>query len=195
MKVLREKSRKNRELVIENAARLLREHGLQGVSLADIMMAAGLTHGGFYRHFTSKEELTTQASARAAASMKAATRAALADSSDPAFQALVKTYVSRAHRDNPGTGCILPTLATDTARNDNPDLRAVFAAVVQDYLDQLAKLASAMPDAPFPRHPGAVLAEMVGAIILSRVVPDNMANVLLAAVVGDLVGTPMVADE
>lgn len=62
-------------MVIETAARLLRERGLQGISLADIMQAAGLTHGGFYGHFSSKDDLTTQASAQAAASMKAATPA------------------------------------------------------------------------------------------------------------------------
>lgn len=195
MKVAREKARKNRDLVIETAARLLRERGLQGVGLAEIMKAAGLTHGGFYRNFTSKEDLTTQASAHAALGVKAATLAALDESSDDPFRTLVKTYVSQAHRDNPGSGCILPALTSDTARKDNPELRAVFTAVIQDYLVQLTRLSAALPEVHGARHPGAVLSEMVGAVILSRVVPEEMADALMGAVVSDLVGMPKPADR
>ncbi|HVI90733.1 MAG TPA: TetR/AcrR family transcriptional regulator [Dongiaceae bacterium] len=187
----REKARENLELVIETAARLLRERGLEGIGVVDIMKAAGLTHGGFYRNFTSKDDLATQASGRAASSMKATMIAGLAQSPDEPFRALVECYVSQGHRENPGAGCILPALAADAARRDNPALRALFTAVIQDYLDQLAKLASAMPEALRERHPSAILSEMVGAVILSRVVVDDeMADLLMGAVVTDIVGAP-----
>jgi TetR/AcrR family transcriptional repressor of nem operon len=195
LKVTREMAQKNRDLVIDTAARLLRERGPQGTSLADIMTAAGLTHGGFYRNFASKEDLARQAGLHAAASMKAAVLAGLKESPNP-LHSLIETYVSRAHRDNPGAGCILPALATDAARSDDPHLRALFTTVIRDYLDQLADLASRLPggvesDAPVRRHPAALLSEMVGAVILSRVVTDgDIADLLIAAVTADIVGSP-----
>lgn len=190
MRVSREKAQQNREQVIETAARLLRERGFEGIGVADIMKAAGLTHGGFYRNFTSKDDLATQATERAASTMRAAMSAGLAQFPDEPFRALVEHYVSQNHRENLGSGCILPALATDAARRDNPALQAVFAAVIQDYLDQLAKLAPTMPETARARHPGAILAEMVGAIILSRVADDEMADLLMDAVVADIVGAP-----
>ncbi|MGO6984290.1 TetR/AcrR family transcriptional regulator [Rhizobium leguminosarum] len=178
-------------MVIEAAARLLRERGFEGTGVADIMEAAGLTHGGFYRNFTSKDDLATLATGRAASTMKAALIDGLAQLPDEPFRALVEHYMSHNHRENPGSGCILPALAADAARSDSPALRAIFTAVVQDYLDQLTALASTMPEGLGKRHPGAILSEMVGAVILSRVVAnDEMANLLLDAVVTDIAGAP-----
>jgi TetR/AcrR family transcriptional repressor of nem operon len=188
MKVTRQKACNNRDLVIEVAARLLREHGLQATSVADIMQAAGLTHGGFYRNFASKEALARQASALAAARMKAGIVAELAESPNP-FRTLIETYVSREHRDNPGVGCVLPSLAADPACRRDPDLRVLFTAVIQDYLQQLATLAPAMPVASARRNPAAILSEMVGAIVLSRAVTDDdLADLLVEAVTADIVG-------
>jgi TetR/AcrR family transcriptional regulator, transcriptional repressor for nem operon len=90
LKVAREKARNNRHLVIETAAGLLRERGLQGASVADIMQAEGLIHGGFYRNFTSKEDLARQASRHAAANTKARVDASLVVSPD-AFRTLIET--------------------------------------------------------------------------------------------------------
>ncbi|CAN7665222.1 TetR/AcrR family transcriptional regulator [Pararhizobium sp. LjRoot238] len=108
MRVSREKAQENRELVIETAARLLRERGFEGIGIADIMEAAGLTHGGFYRNFASKDDLATLASARAAETMKATMIARLGQSPGEPFRALVEHYISRAHHDDRGSGCILP---------------------------------------------------------------------------------------
>jgi TetR/AcrR family transcriptional repressor of nem operon len=191
MKVSREKAQENRELVIDTASRLLRERGLDGTSVIDIMKAAGLTHGGFYRNFTSKDDLATQASERAALKTKEVIVAGLAQIPDEPFRVLVEHYVSRRHRDDPGSGCILPALAVDAARCGYPALRALFTAVIQDYLDQLAKLASTTSGTARNRHPGAILSEMVGAVILSRVIADEeMANLLMGAVVADIAGGP-----
>lgn len=191
MRVSREKAQENRERVVETAARLLRERGYDGIGVADLMEAAGLTHGGFYRNFASKDDLIAQASASAASTIKATTVAGLAQVPDEPFRTLVEHYVSQDHCDNPGAGCILPTLASDAARRDDPALRAVFTGVIHDYLDQLANLAPTMPEASRQRHPAAILSEMVGAVVLSRVMTDDeMANRLMDAVVTDIAGAP-----
>jgi TetR/AcrR family transcriptional regulator, transcriptional repressor for nem operon len=144
MRVSHEKALENREQIIETAARLLREHGFDGIGVADIMKAAGLTHGGFYRNFASKDDLAVKASERAIA---------------------------------------------DTTASDDPALRAVFITAIQGYLEQIGKLSSATPRAIGSRHPAAILSEMVGAVILSRVIADNpLAESLIAAVVADIAG-------
>jgi TetR/AcrR family transcriptional repressor of nem operon len=189
--VTRQKALENREQIIETAARLLRERGFDGIGLADIMKAAGLTHGGFYRNFTSKDDLAVKASEHAVASTKALLKSGLAANPQDPFRLLIESYVSSAHRDDPGSGCILPALAADVARRDDPALRAVFTSAIQYYLDQITKLSSAPPRAGVKRHPAAILSEMVGAVILSRVVADPLlAEALIAAVVADLAGAP-----
>jgi TetR/AcrR family transcriptional repressor of nem operon len=190
MRVSREKAQENREQIIETAARLLREHGFDGIGVADIMKAAGLTHGGFYRNFASKNDLTVKASEHAIADTIALLKNGLAQQQPQyALRAVVESYVSSAHRNDPGSGCILPALAADAARRDDPALRAVFFTAIQFYLDQIAKLSSAHPRAIGSRHPAAILSEMVGAVILSRVIADNpLADSLISAVVADIVG-------
>ena len=189
MRVSKEKKIENRDQVVGTAARLLREHGFDGIGVADIMKAAGLTHGGFYRNFESKDDLAVKASERAVADTEAALREGLAQQPRDPFRTLIEAYVSSAHRDDPGSGCILPALAADAARRDDPALRAVFTKAIQYYLDQIAALSSSAPSTASNRHPAAVLSEMVGAVILSRVIADApLADALMAAVVSDIAG-------
>ena len=189
MRVSREKALENREQIIETAARLLRTHGFDGVGVADIMKAAGLTHGGFYRNFASKDDLAVKASEYAIADTKALLKEGLAQQPEDPLRTLIERYVSPDHCDDPGSGCILPALAADAARRDDPALRAVFITAIQFYLDQIAKLSPASPRTASSRHPAAILSEMVGAVILSRVIADDpLAESLMAAVVTDLAG-------
>jgi TetR/AcrR family transcriptional repressor of nem operon len=189
MRVSRGKALEHREQIIATAARLLRKHGFDGIGLADIMKAAGLTHGGFYRNFASKDDLAVKASEHAIADTKALLKNGLAQQPQDPLRALIERYVSAAHRDDPGSGCILPALAADAARRDDPALRAVFITAIQYYLDQIATLSSANPRATGSRHPAAILSEMVGAVILSRVIADiPLAESLMAAVVADIAG-------
>src|SRR6266487_57467 len=159
MRVSREKALENREQIIETAARLLRKHGFDGIGVADIMKAAGLTHGGFYRNFASKVDLAVKASERAIADTTALLKDGLTQQPKDPFRALIEGYVSSAHRDDPGSGCILPALAVDAARRDDPE--------------QIGKLSSASPGATGSMHPAAILSEMVGAVILSRVIAEE----------------------
>lgn len=189
MRVSREKAQESREHVISTAARLLRERGFEGIGVADIMKAAGMTHGGFYRHFESKDDLAVKASERAIADTKAVIVDELSKKPSDPLRVLIERYVSSSHRDDPGTGCILPALAADAARRDDPALRQVFTANIQEYLDQLALLLAARPAANGVRTPAAILAEIVGAVILSRVITDDaVADQLIADVVEDIVG-------
>ena len=153
MRVSREKALENREQILETAARLLREHGFDGVGVADIMKAAGLTHGGFYRNFASKDDLAVKASEHAIADTKALLKEGLAQQPKDPLRTLIERYVSSAHCDDPGSGCILPALAADAARSDDPALRAVFITAIQFYLDQIAKLSPARGQQTSRRHP------------------------------------------
>jgi TetR/AcrR family transcriptional repressor of nem operon len=128
-------------------------------------------------------------SEQAIADTKALLKDGLAQQPQDPFRALIERYVSSAHRDDPGSGCILPALAADAARSGDPALRAVFVTAIQYYLDQIAALSSARPCAGGSRHPAAILSEMVGAVILSRVIADTpLAESLIAAVVADIAG-------
>ena len=190
MRVSREKALENREQIIETAARLLRQAWFRrDRRCRHDESSRRLTHGGLYRNFASKDDLAVKASEHAIADTKALLKNGLAQQPRDPFRELIERYVSSAHRDDPGSGCILPALAADAARRDDPALRAVFITAIQYYLDQIAKLSSTTPRATGSRHPAAILSEMVGAVILSRVIADTpLADSLMAAVVADIAG-------
>src|SRR5256714_15571476 len=113
MKVSREQAAQNRDRIVEAAARLFRERGYEGIGVADLMKEAGLTHGGFYGHFSSKDDLIAEASARAlAGSLAAFSELAEQAPSDP-LPAIASAYLSKTHRDKPGEGCLLAALRSD----------------------------------------------------------------------------------
>src|SRR3954466_10199923 len=107
MKVSREQAALNRERIVETAAQLFRQRGFDGIGVADLMKEAGLTHGGFYGHFSSKEELIAEASARALMrSLGVLSKVAQRAPGDP-LSAVAGAYLTSSHRDNPGAGCLL----------------------------------------------------------------------------------------
>jgi TetR/AcrR family transcriptional regulator, transcriptional repressor for nem operon len=189
VKVSKETMAQNRERVIDTAATLLRERGIAGVGIADLMSAAGLTHGGFYRQFKSKDDLVVQAVKRSYATVGADLRQKLEAAGEAPLAALVREYVSDHHRDEPGQGCCLAALATDAARSDDPELRTFFGTIVANYIDLLTGLAPGELPAEKRSAAIAILAEMVGAVVLSRVVPDaGLSDDILTTVADDLVG-------
>src|SRR5215211_37013 len=102
MKVSREQAAENRERIVETAAQLFRERGFEGIGVADLMKAAGLTHGGFYGHFSSKDDLVAEASARALMrSLARFSKVAEGEPADP-LSAIATAYLTRRHRDAPG---------------------------------------------------------------------------------------------
>src|SRR5881392_4417068 len=117
MKVTREQAAQNRERIVETAAQLFRERGFEGIGVADLMKEAGLTHGGFYGHFSSKDDLIAEASARALMhSLALFSTVAERGAADP-LSAIAAAYLTGRHRDNPGEGCLLAALGSDVSRH------------------------------------------------------------------------------
>lgn len=162
MKVSREQMAENRIRILDEAGRLFREKGFEAVTVAEVMKAAGLTHGGFYGHFASKDDLIAHA-------LQRDLKASVAKTSD--FRAFVEGYLSRAHRDNPGNGCPTAGLAAET-RHEGSAAQAAMAAGLREQIDHVSRLLPGGNDADRRRRAIGSWAAMVGAIILARAVDD-----------------------
>ncbi|WER48596.1 TetR/AcrR family transcriptional regulator [Cupriavidus sp. WKF15] len=190
----REQADKNREAIEQASSRLFRERGLNGVSVAELMAGAGLTHGGFYGHFASKDALAAQACTRAfdEAAARWERRIDRAAGDPQAMLAnLVEPYLTRAHCANPGDGCVAVALASDVAREpaDKPVRLAYlegFRSLVRDMETTVAS------DSAETRHKEALIrmAMLVGAVTLARAIEgDTMSDGILDAVRERLLGT------
>lgn len=162
MRVSRKQVSENRRAIVEAAGRLFRERGFDAVTVAEIMKAAGLTHGGFYGYFASKEDLIAEAMADSLA------RAAVPSNGFAAFTAV---YLSRLHRDNLASGCPTAALAAETARQTG-GARAALTAGLKRQIDQLARVAPGADAAQRRRAAIGNWAAMVGALILARLSDD-----------------------
>jgi len=185
MRVSREQAAENRARIVAVAATLFRQKGFDGIGVADIMQAAALTHGGFYGHFKSKDDLAAQASRAALATSVAKWEEIAAAEGDTSYAALVASYLRPAHRDHAGKGCALTALGGDAARQGKP-LRAAFREGLTRLVDILA---AAVPGTKAARRRRALAAmsQMVGAIVLARAVDDAaLSDEILAAARHDL---------
>ncbi|OJH79737.1 MAG: TetR family transcriptional regulator [Stenotrophomonas maltophilia] len=183
MKVTKAQAQANRAHIVETASTLFRERGYDGVGVADLMAAAGFTHGGFYKHFGSKADLMAEAAACGLTSSAAAV-------ADLDVQAFVSEYLSRAHRDGPGQGCTLAALCTDAARQTDA-VKAAFAAGIEARLATRATQegqGQRDPDDAARARRIALMAQAVGALVLSRSCPDEspLADEILDACRADL---------
>ena len=172
MRVSREQADKNREHVIDVASRLFRERGFEGIGVADLMKEAGLTHGGFYGQFKSKEDLKIQASRRALSRNKDRWAKVLAETPSEKLAALARFYLSDAHRDRRGEGCALAALGGDAPRYDR-ELQAAFKDGIEGYLELLDGIMSASSGEKRRDKTIVALSTMVGALVLSRAVGDE----------------------
>lgn len=181
MRVSREQAARNRERIIEQAAGLFRERGIDGIGVADLMKSAGLTHGGFYGHFTSKDDLATEACEHAFAQSQARWSQLIAEAGDAALPTLLAAYVSPRHRDRPGGGCVLAALGGEAHRHA-PPLRQAFDRGVRTLTGLLARMLPGHSAQVRRRQALATLAGMVGAIVLARAVEDRaLSDEILAA--------------
>jgi len=167
MKVTKAQAQANRAHVVETASQLFRERGYDGVGVADLMAAAGFTHGGFYKQFGSKTDLIAESTACGIAETVALT------GGDAAPADFIRQYLSREHRDGRGTGCTMAALGGDAARQ--PDsVRAAFAAGIESLV---AALGGAAADSAAASQTRArildTIAHAVGAIVMSRACPDD----------------------
>ena len=171
MKVSREQAAQNREHIIEAAAQLFRERGFEGIGVAGLMKKAGLTHGGFYGHFASKDELIAEASARALMGSLAKWQERADRAPADPLSAIADSYLARSHRDNPGMGCLLAALGPDIARQ-GPAVRHVVTDYLRSAFDLLAKLIPGRTKAARRQKAIGSYATLVGTMILARAVDD-----------------------
>lgn len=162
MKVSREQMAENRRRILEVASRLFRDKGFDAVSVAEVMKAAGLTHGGFYGHFNSKDDLIAQTLAHVLA--------ADADGGGD-FRAYVDAYLSPRHRDNCAGGCPTAGLAA-AIRHQTPAARSAMTEGLRSQIDRAAKALPEIDAADRRRVAIGSFAAMVGAVILARAVDD-----------------------
>lgn len=169
MRVSRAKAEENHARIVETAGRLFRENGYDGIGVADLMKAAGLTHGGFYGHFNSKDDLAAEAITKALEDSQERWRRRIAQNPGNPVGAIVGRYLSDAHRQDLAQGCPIAALASDTARQ--PDgIRKGYEEGAQALVEILA---AAMPQESAAERRSAALAAfaaMVGSLILSRAV-------------------------
>ncbi len=182
MRVTREQAERNRERIVDTASTLFREHGFDGIGVADLMKAAGLTHGGFYGHFESKDDLAAQSCAHAfARSLERWEHVAARTPHADALRALVERYLDAHHRDAPAKGCALAALAAEAPRH-GAGVRRVFADGARALLGVLEKAVPGRIRATRRKRALATLSGMVGAIVLARAVDDDaLADEILEA--------------
>ena len=169
VRVTRTQAAANREQVLDVAGTLFRERGFDGIGVADIMKRAGLTHGGFYGQFGSKDDLAAETTARVFG--KAGWQERLTGKVNPSLRDMVRAYLSSRHRDDPGTGCLLSALGSDAARQPRA-VRRAFTDGFRDRIDALLKLVPGRSQAARREKALATMAGLVGALILSRAVDD-----------------------
>jgi TetR/AcrR family transcriptional regulator, transcriptional repressor for nem operon len=158
------------ERILDTAAGVLREDGFSGVGVADIMKRAGLTHGGFYAHFASRDALLAQALVRAGQDSRARLQGALAKAAAAdSFRALVEGYLSDKHLKSPGTGCPVAALASEMPRQSG-SVREAAAGRVEGLIDTVR---AALPHEHADAAP-VIASQLVGALQLARTLGDNV---------------------
>jgi TetR/AcrR family transcriptional regulator, transcriptional repressor for nem operon len=169
VRVTREQAAANRQKILDVAGTLFRQRGFDGIGVADIMKRAGLTHGGFYGHFDSKDDLAAETCASVLGNQAWINR--LAGTATPSFDALVRGYLSPRHRDDPGHGCLFAALGSDVVRQPR-SVRRAFTQGLRARVDALRQLLPGRSAAARREKALATMAGLVGALILSRAVDD-----------------------
>jgi len=168
---------KSHARIVASASRLMRERGLEGASISDVMNDAGLTHGGFYKHFPNKDALV-----KSALDAAFATFTTMLDGNGPdAASAYRELYLSDRHVGNPGRGCPVATVGQDIGRMGSPQLTAAFGRGVDQIVDALANTMEGPPD---ERRAAAFqqFSMLVGAVVIARASDPQTADEVLSAV-------------
>src|ERR1700709_834786 len=155
--------------IVDAAARAIRSRGYAGVGVADVMKDAGLTHGGFYAHFDSREALVIEAFSYAMDRSTDRWRK-LAEQTPPdkRLAAIVDSYLTPVHRDDPGHGCAIPALSAEIAR-ESPKTRKAFASRLEQMIDMIAAQIPDVPRKVARKQAMSSLAAMMGTLVLARV--------------------------
>ena len=162
-----------RQRIIKAAAEEFRKNGIAGTGLSDLMAAAGLTHGGFYRHFDSKDQIVAEACTAAAESLvEQLAASASRKSPQRGLKAIVESYLSATHRDEPADGCPVAALGSEIARGDERTRVAATQALLKFVEIIASRFGETRPDVA-RRRALVAAATMIGAITMSRIVTDS----------------------
>ncbi len=188
MKVSREQAAESRQRVIEVASKLFREHGLDGIGVADLMKSAGFTHGGFYRHFGSKEELMAEACTRAVDASVSKLRERIDQTPENPLAAVMSSYLSSAHCEHPGEGCALAALGSEASRHGEA-VRHAMTQGIREFIDLLTMIVPGRSKSARYEKALTTYASMVGAVVLARNVDDPaLAEQILQSVSTSILG-------
>ncbi len=169
------------ERIVDAAARAIRRSGYAGTSVADIMKDAGLTHGGFYAHFSSREAMLAEAADHAGAEgVAAAARVAAAAPPKQALRELARAYLSKEHVDAVETGCAVAALCSEMPRQA-PEVRRAATRRIKEMIDLVARQSPDWGQRGAHERALATVAMLVGALQLARAVDDPRLSAALRA--------------
>lgn len=173
----------SRAAIVNAAAELFRERGLEGVSVAEVMDAAGLTHGGFQRHFANKQALVAEALASA---LYGAGKSGVIEAGG--VEAFAGGYLTKLHRDNPGKGCAYAALGAEVARAD-PQARGVMSDAIRRQIEEFTPPGADGDKAPDAEAVGK-WAAMIGALVLARISESETVSEQILTATKTFIGAP-----
>jgi len=169
MRYSKEHKQETHARIVKKASVRLREKGAHGIGVADLMKEAGLTHGGFYAHFDSREALVIEAFGYAMdRSTERWRKIAEQTAPEKRLATIVESYLTPVHRDDPGHGCAVPTLGAEIAR-ESAKTRKAFAAKLEQMIDMMADQVLDVPRKTARKQAIAALTTMMGTLVLSRI--------------------------
>jgi TetR/AcrR family transcriptional repressor of nem operon len=167
-----EHKEETRERIVHAASRRFRRSGAN-VGIAELMKTLKLTHGGFYRHFKSKDALLAEAVEKAFSEMRAKVRAAIANAAPgQELRIIIENYLSEAHCADPAGGCPIATLSQEMARH-SPAVRKTFDRAIQNSTTALSQYMSGASEEERKRKAGVLMAGMAGTLALARAISDE----------------------
>jgi TetR/AcrR family transcriptional regulator, transcriptional repressor for nem operon len=168
MRRSKEEAAETRVRIIRKASKEFSQHGIAGTGLADVMKSAGLTHGGFYKHFQSKDELVAEALERG---LEKSFQAIEHSADKRAIAELINAYLSPGHRDNFDNACPLPALGTELSRAGGKTRQKASEGVLK-FVSLVEKHLRDLPAKERRSRAYAIVAALVGSMMLSRIVTD-----------------------
>ena len=171
--------------IVSIASKRFREKGLAGFGIAELMKEAGLTVGGFYKHFDSRDHLVAEAVNSAFGRWKRRVEAAKSSGPPVSYEKLIDEYLNEAHRDNPGTGCAFSALAPEIARSDKR-IRALTSEQVRNDIQLIARLLPGRDKRTARSRAILIFSALVGAMSLARAVSNEALSREILETVGEL---------
>ena len=176
---------KTHERIVKLASKRFREEGLAGIGIAELMKEAGLTVGGFYKHFDSRDDLVAEAVSLAFGGWKRRVEAAKSGGAPVSYEKLIDEYLNEAHRDNPGTGCAFSALAPEIARSDKRT-RALTSEQVRNDIQLIATLLPGRDKRTARSRAILIFSALVGAMSIARAVSNEALSREILETVGEL---------